>query len=54
MKEKKEVFVLHLPNIENDDVIKLSEQLILQTKKMIDGFRIETDKIIMDIVIKKD
>lgn len=54
MEEKKEIFVLHLPNIGNDDVIKLSEQLILQTDKLMDGYRIETNKMIMDIIIKKD
>jgi len=54
MEEKKEVFVLHLPNIGNEEVIKLSEQLIHQTEKCMDGFRIETNKLIMDIIIKKD
>jgi hypothetical protein len=54
MKEKKEVFILDLPNIGNEDVIKLTEQLILQTDKLMDGYRIETNNLIVDIIVKKD
>jgi hypothetical protein len=54
MKEKKEVFILDLPNIGNEDVIKLTEQLILQTDKLMDGYRIETNNIIVDVIVKKD
>jgi hypothetical protein len=49
---KKEIFVLHLPNVGIEDVFKLSEQLILQTEKLMDGYRIETDKFILEIIIK--
>jgi hypothetical protein len=51
--EKKEIFVLHLPNIGMEEVFKLSEQLIIQNEKLMDGYRIETDKLILDIIIKK-
>jgi hypothetical protein len=54
MKEKKEVFILDLPNIGNEDVIKLTEQLILQTDKLMDGYRIETNNLIVDVIVKKD
>lgn len=54
MKEKKEVFILDLPNIGNEDVIKLTEQLILKTDKLMDGYRIETNNLIVDIIVKKD
>jgi hypothetical protein len=51
MKEKKEVFILDLPNIGNEDVIKLTEQLILQTDKLIYGYRIETNNLIVDVIV---
>jgi hypothetical protein len=54
MEDKKEVFILDLPNIGNDDVIKLTEQLILQSDKLMDGYRIETNNLIVDIVVKKN
>jgi hypothetical protein len=54
MKEKKEVFILDLPNIGNEDVIKLIEQLILQSDKLMDGYRIETNNLIVDVIVKKD
>jgi hypothetical protein len=54
MKEKKEVFILDLPNIGNEDVIKLTEQLILQSDKLMDGYRIETNNLIVDVIVKKD
>ena len=54
MKEKKEVFILDLPNIGNEDVIKLTEQLILQSDKLMDGYRIETKNLIVDVIVKKD
>jgi len=54
MKEKKEVFILDLPNISNEDVIKLTEQLILQSHKLMDGYRIETKNLIVDVIVKKD
>jgi hypothetical protein len=52
MENKKEVFVLELPNICNDDVIKLTEQLILQSEKLMDCYRIETKNLIVDVLIK--
>jgi hypothetical protein len=54
MEENKEVFILDLPNIGNDDVIKLTEQLILQSDKLMDGYRIETNNLIVDIIVKKN
>ena len=54
MKEKKEVFILDLPNIGNEDVIKLTEQLILQSDKLMDGYRIETNNLIVEVIVKKD
>jgi len=54
MKEKKEVFILDLPNISNEDVIKLIEQLILPSHKLMDGYRIETKNLIVDVILKKD
>jgi hypothetical protein len=54
MEDKKEVFILDLPNIGNEDVIKLTEQLILQSDKLMDGYRIETNNLIVDIIVKKD
>jgi hypothetical protein len=54
MEDKKEVFILDLPNIGNGDVIKLTEQLILQSDKLMDGYRIETNNLIVDIIVKKD
>jgi hypothetical protein len=54
MEDKKEVFILDLPNIGNDDVIKLTEQLILQSDKLMDGYRIETNNLIVDIIVKKN
>lgn len=54
MKEKKEVFILDLPNIGNEDVIKLTEQLILQSDKLMDRYRIETNNLIVDVIVKKD
>ena len=54
MKDKKEVFILDLPNIGNEDVIKLTEQLILQSDKLMDGYRIETNNLIVDVIVKKD
>jgi len=54
MEDKKEVFILDLPNIGNEDVIKLTEQLILQFDKLMDGYRIETNNLIVDIIVKKD
>ena len=50
--EKKEIFVLHLPNLGIEDLFKLLEQLIVQTDKLMDGYRIETNHLIIDVVIK--
>lgn len=52
MEIKKEIFVLDLPNIGNEDVIKLTEQLILQSEKLMDCYRIETNNLIVDIEVK--
>ena len=52
MENSKEIFVLNLPNIGNDDVIKLTEQLILQSEKLMDCYRIETNNLIVDVFIK--
>jgi hypothetical protein len=52
MENSKEIFVLNLPNIGNDDVIKLTEQLILQSEKLMDCYRIETNNLILDVFIK--
>ena len=52
MENSKEIFVLNLPNIGNDDVIKLTEQLILQSEKLMDCYRIETNNLIVDVLIK--
>ena len=52
MENSKEIFVLNLPNIGNDDVIKLTEQLILQSEKLMDCYRIETNNLILDVSIK--
>ena len=46
MENKKEIFVLDLPNVGNEDVIKLTEQLILQSDKLMDCYRIETNNTI--------
>lgn len=48
------VFVIDLPNINNEDVLKLTEQLILQSEKMMDGYRIENKNLIIEILIKND
>jgi hypothetical protein len=52
MENKNEVFVLELPNIGNDDVIKLTEQLILQSEKLMDCYRIENNNLIVDVYVK--
>jgi hypothetical protein len=52
MENSKEIFVLDLPNIGNEDVIKLTEQLILQSEKLMDCYRIETNNLIVDVLIK--
>jgi hypothetical protein len=52
MENSKEIFVLDLPNIGNEDVIKLTEQLILQSEKLMDCYRIETNNLILDVLIK--
>jgi hypothetical protein len=52
MENSKEIFVLNLPNIGNDDVIKLTEQIILQSEKLMDCYRIETNNLILDVFIK--
>jgi hypothetical protein len=54
MEDKKEVFILDLPNIGNEDVIKLTEQLILQSDKLMDLYRIETNNLIVDIIVKRN
>lgn len=54
MEKKKEVFVLDLPNILNEDILKLSEQIISQSVNLFDGYRIENKNIIVDIIIKKN
>jgi hypothetical protein len=54
MKMKKEVFVLNLQNISNEDVIKLTEQLILQSDKIVDGYRIENKNLIVEVIVKRD
>ncbi len=51
---KKEVFVLNLQNISNEDVIKLTEQLILQSDKIVDGYRIENKNLIVEVIVKRD
>ncbi len=53
MEKKNEVFVLDLPNVGNEDIIKLTEQLILQSDKLMDVYRIENNNLIVDIVVKK-
>ena len=53
MEKSNGVFVLDLPNISNEDVFKLIEQVVVQSKNMMDGYRIETKNIIVDIIIKK-
>lgn len=52
MENKKEIFVLDLPNVGNEDVIKLTEQLILQSDKLMDCYRIETNNLIVYIEVK--
>lgn len=52
MEIKKETFVLDLPNLCNEDVIKLSEQLLLQSDKLMDCFRIDTKNLIVYIELK--
>ncbi len=54
MEKKNEVFVLDLPNVGNEDIIKLTEQLILQSDKLMDVYRIENKNLIVDIVVKKN
>jgi hypothetical protein len=54
MENKNEVFVLNLPNIGNEDLIKLTEQLILQSDKLMEGYRVENKNLILDIIFKKD
>ena len=54
MEKTTELFLLDLPNIGNEDVIKLTEQLILQSDKLMDGYRIETNNLIVDVIVKKD
>ena len=53
MEKKKEVFVLEIQNISNEDIIKLTEQLILQSEKLMDGYRIENKNLIIEVFIKK-
>jgi hypothetical protein len=52
MEKKKEVFILELPNISNEDVMKLTEYLILQSDKLMDGYKIETNNLILDVIVK--
>ena len=54
MEKTTELFLLDLPNIGNEVVIKLTEQLILQSNQLMYGVRIETNIIIVDIILKKD
>lgn len=54
MEKKKEVFVLELQNISNEDIIKITEQLILQSEKLLDGYRIENKNLIVEVFIKKE
>jgi len=54
MEMKKEVFVLELQNISNEDIIKITEQLILQSEKLMDGYRIENKNLIIEVFIKKE
>ena len=52
MENTNELFLLELPNLGNEEVIKLTEQLLLKSEKFRDSFRIETNNIILDVVIK--
>jgi hypothetical protein len=54
MSDKKEVFVLNLPNVGNDDVIEMIKQLIHQPEYQMDCYRIENKNLVVDIVIKKN
>jgi hypothetical protein len=54
MEKKKEVFVLELQNISNEDIIKITEQLILQSEKLMDGYRVENKNLIIEVFIKKE
>jgi hypothetical protein len=54
MEKKKEVFVLELQKISNEDIIKITEQLILQSEKLMDGYRIENKNLIIEVFIKKE
>jgi hypothetical protein len=54
MEKKKEIFVLDLPNINNQDLIELTKQLILQSDKIMDGYRIQSSNLIIDLIVKRD
>ena len=54
MENIKEVLVLNLPNLENEDIMKLTEQLVFQSKNLMDRYRIENKNIILDIEIKRE
>jgi replication-associated recombination protein RarA len=51
--EQSRVFILDLPNISNQDLFKLMEQLILQSDKLFEGYRIENKDIIVDTIVKQ-
>ena len=53
MKNKKEVFVLYLPNVGDEDIIKLTEQLILQSENRMDVYKVENNNLVIEIIIKK-
>ena len=54
MENNKEVLVLNLPNLENEDIMKVTEQLVFQSKNLMDRYRIENKNIILDIEIKRE
>ena len=53
MEKSKGVFILDLPNISNEDVIKLTEQLILQSDNLFEGYRIENENLIVETIVKR-
>ena len=54
MEKRKGILVIDLPNISNEDVIRFTEQLIIQSEDFMDGYKIENKNLIIEIYVKRE
>jgi hypothetical protein len=52
MEKKNDILVLNLPNIGDGDTINLLEQLVIQSKIKMGGYRIETKNLLIEVIVK--